>query len=127
MRKTDLFIGVYPGGTQFSDRNRREHGDYKKLAFVRAYGQINYETPREKIPADIVERIERQARKQREIFEENARRDWQADRNRTYFRLADGLSWEDWQRVKAEPDDARKLAAIFEAYERPNAYEVTPE
>ena len=29
-----LFIGIFPGGIVYADRNREEHGDYKRIAFL---------------------------------------------------------------------------------------------
>ena len=29
-----LFIGIFPGGIVYADRERDEHGDYKRLAFL---------------------------------------------------------------------------------------------
>lgn len=32
--KPRLFAGVYPGGIVYSDRDREENGDYKRVAFL---------------------------------------------------------------------------------------------
>lgn len=29
-----LFVGAFPGGMVYADRQREEHGDYKRLAFL---------------------------------------------------------------------------------------------
>lgn len=125
MKNIDLFIGCFPGGVQFCDKSKYKNGDYKKLAFVRPYGQINYETHREKIPADIVQRIEQEARTARERFEAETRRNWEIDRIRTYYKMLDYMRWEDVKAVTNEKDDNKKLELIIRAYERPESYEVT--
>lgn len=54
-----LFIGVYPAGISYADRQRQEHGDYAKLAF------LPYDTLQLKVyegcPADLRARIETHA------------------------------------------------------------------
>lgn len=125
MKNINLGVYCFPGGTSFCDRNRTESGDYKELAFVRAYGQINYKTPREKIPADVIKKIEQEARETRRKFEEQTRRDWQLDRIRSYSRLVDYLSLNDALKVFNEKDPEQQLEMIIQAYEKPYAYEVT--
>lgn len=123
MKNINLGVYCFPGGTSFCDRNRTERGDYKELAFVRAYGQINYKTPRENIPADIVQKIEQEARTARARFEAETRRNWKIDRIRTYFKMLDYMRWEDVKAVTNEKDDDKKLELIIQAYERPERYE----
>lgn len=32
--KDRLFVGIFPEGISYADREREEHGDYKRLAFL---------------------------------------------------------------------------------------------
>lgn len=122
-------LGIYsfPGGTSFCDRNRTENNDYKELAFVRVYGQIQYKTPREKLPHEIIEKIESEARTARAKFEADTRHNWKLDRVKTYFRMLDYLPISEVLKITAEKDDAEKLKMIIAAYEHPEIYEEIPQ
>lgn len=34
MRPDRLFVGIFPGGIVYADREVEQHGDYKRLAFL---------------------------------------------------------------------------------------------
>jgi hypothetical protein len=54
-----VFIGVFPGALVFADREREEHGDYKKLASL-PYHTLELEWGKD-VPPDIREWIIRDA------------------------------------------------------------------
>lgn len=53
--KDRLFIGVYPAGIVYADRQREQHGDYKRLGFL-SYYTLELKTLPD-CPTDLRERI----------------------------------------------------------------------
>lgn len=57
--KDRIFAGVYSTGISYADRQREEHGDYKKLAF------LSFDTLELKLaydcPSDLAEEIKKDA------------------------------------------------------------------
>jgi hypothetical protein len=50
-----IFVGVYPCGIVYADREREEHGDYKRLAFL-PYESLELDV-RPDCPKDLLEWI----------------------------------------------------------------------
>ena len=55
MNNQRLFIGIYPGGIVYADREREINGDYARLAFL-SYRTLALEIE-PKCPAELRERI----------------------------------------------------------------------
>lgn len=73
-RDVNLFVGRYPGGTVYCDRDRMENGDYKRLAFVTNAGNIFYKADVSKLSSELIRRIHTDARREREKFMEQFNR-----------------------------------------------------
>lgn len=56
-----LFIGVYPAGIVYADRQTEEHGDYKRLAFLPYHG-MRLELASD-CPPDLADQIRASAKK----------------------------------------------------------------
>lgn len=54
-----LFIGAYPCGLVYADREREQHGDYKRLAFL-SYASLELDLEKD-CPADLAEQITKDA------------------------------------------------------------------
>lgn len=54
--KPRLFIGVYPTGIVYADRQEEEHGDYKRLAFL-SYRTLELEWEQDAVIASLTQAI----------------------------------------------------------------------
>jgi hypothetical protein len=54
-----LFIGIFPGGISYADREVEEHGDYKRLAFL-GYFTLTLEIKAD-CPPELAEQIVKHA------------------------------------------------------------------
>lgn len=57
-----LFMGYFGNGCLCSDKDVIENGDYKKIAHISIGGNIQWYIAKNKLPANIVQRIEEVAR-----------------------------------------------------------------
>lgn len=55
-----IFMGVYPCGIVYADRQREEHGDYKKLAFL-SYSTLELDIQPD-CPEELIEEIKADAK-----------------------------------------------------------------
>ena len=62
IKPIDLFIGEFPTGTMFCDKNRKEHNDYKKLALVFNEGDILWYVDEKTLPSKIRYKILQESR-----------------------------------------------------------------
>lgn len=67
MTMNDLVIGYFPGCIVYADRSRNENGDYKTIANVSYAGNVQIFD--QKIPDDIRDRINQDAKKQSTEFD----------------------------------------------------------
>lgn len=57
-----LFVGEFPCVIEFADKSRMEHGDYKTVArVIKDTGEIKFFVSPDKIPGDVLLRIEHTA------------------------------------------------------------------
>lgn len=117
MKDIDLFIGVYPGGTVFCDKNHYKNGDYKELAFVRTYGQIKYSVKPEALPAEIIAAIENESRQYKAKFEKRVYQNMAADQTRETFRLLNYLPYDAVDEILKEKNPEKRTKKIIDAYE----------
>lgn len=66
MPKYDLMFGCFGNGTTVCNRAQTERGDYKIIAHISEGGNVTYY---DKLPADIVERIEKTAADDKQKFQ----------------------------------------------------------
>lgn len=57
MNKDRLFIGCYPTGLVYADRQVEEHGDYRRLAYLN-YGTLKLDLE-DNIPKELEDRIKK--------------------------------------------------------------------
>lgn len=70
MPKYDLMFGCFGNGVTVCNRAQMERGDYKTIAHISEGGNLNYYVEKIKLPAEIIDRIEKCAADNKRKFQE---------------------------------------------------------
>lgn len=93
MKKFELGVYAFPGGTSYCNRAVMKNGDYKELAFVDYMGKVEFYTDPSLIPGDVLLRIEHDS----SATAENFKITWNKQPDfKKYDRLADMVSIGGW-------------------------------